>query len=118
MGACQHHRWEASGEQLAASGGKWLERGGQQGGDIACILIGNGRCCFVVLLMCQLLTDDVCDDVLDVVEGIAGKTVIKLAQEEKRIQGKMWVRQDNVYLRWNRKDVTHWKIRCAKGYCW
>ncbi len=55
---------------------------GQQGGDIACLLIGHGRCYFVVLLRCQLLTDGVCDDELDVVEGIAGETVIKLMQEK------------------------------------
>jgi hypothetical protein len=64
--------------------GKWLVAGGQQGRDIACLLIGHGRCCFVVLLSCQLLTDGVCDDVLDVVKGIARETVIKLTQEEKR----------------------------------
>ncbi len=28
------------------------------------------------------MTDGVCDDVLDVVEGIAGETVIELMQEE------------------------------------
>jgi hypothetical protein len=38
---------------------------------------------FVVLLGCQPLTDGTCADVLDVVEGIAGETVIKLMQEEK-----------------------------------
>jgi hypothetical protein len=32
------------------------------------------------------LTDGVCDDMLDVVEGIAGETVIKLTQEEKGIR--------------------------------
>ncbi len=42
----------------------------------------NGRCCFVWLLGYQPLTDGVCDDVLDVVEGIARETVIKLTQEE------------------------------------
>jgi hypothetical protein len=31
------------------------------------------------------LTDDVCDDVLDVVEGTAGETVIELTQKEKGI---------------------------------
>jgi hypothetical protein len=31
------------------------------------------------------LTDGICDDVLDVVEGIAGETVIELVQEEKGI---------------------------------
>jgi hypothetical protein len=45
----------------------------------------HGRCCFVVLLGWQPLTDGICDDVLDVVEGIAGETVIELTQEEKRI---------------------------------
>jgi hypothetical protein len=46
----------------------------------------HGRCCFFVLLGWQLLTDGICDDVLDVVEGIAGagETVIELTQEEKR----------------------------------
>jgi hypothetical protein len=32
------------------------------------------------------LTDGICDDVLDVVEGIAGETVIELMQEEKGIK--------------------------------
>jgi hypothetical protein len=32
------------------------------------------------------LTDGICDDVLDVVEGIAGETGIKLMQQEKGIQ--------------------------------
>jgi hypothetical protein len=59
---------------------------GQQGGEIACLSIGHGRCCFVVLLSCQLLTDGICDDVLDVVEGIAHETVIKLTQEKKGIR--------------------------------
>ncbi len=45
----------------------------------------HGRCCFVVLLGWQPLTDGICDDVLDVIEGIAGKTVIELTQEEKEI---------------------------------
>ncbi len=38
-----------------------------------------------MLLGCQPLTDGVCDDVSDVVEGIAGETVIKLMQKEKGI---------------------------------
>jgi hypothetical protein len=75
-----------SGKQQAASGGKGLAAGGQQGRDIACLLIGHGRCCFVVLLSCLLLTYGVCDDVLDVVEDITGKTVIKLMQKEKGIR--------------------------------
>jgi hypothetical protein len=47
-------------------------------------LTDHGRCCLVVLLGYQPLTDGICDDVLDVVEGIAGETVIELMQEEKR----------------------------------
>jgi hypothetical protein len=39
-----------------------------------------------VLLSRQPLKDGICDDVLDVVEGIANETVIKLTQEEKRIR--------------------------------
>ncbi len=46
----------------------------------------HGRCCFVVLLGYQPLTDGICDDVLDVVEGIAGETVIELTREEKGIK--------------------------------
>jgi hypothetical protein len=42
-------------------------------------------CCVIVLLSCQPLMDGICDDVLDVVEGITGETVIKLTQEEKGI---------------------------------
>ncbi len=45
----------------------------------------NGRCCFVGLLGCLPLTDGICDDVLDVVEGVASETVIELAQEERGI---------------------------------
>jgi hypothetical protein len=118
MGTGQHQRWAASGKQRAASGGKWLAAGGQQGGDITCLLIGHGRgCCFVALLRCQPLTDGICDDVLDVVEGIAGEIVIKLTQEEKGVKGKIWFRLKNVYLRWNQKDVTDQKISCAEGHC-
>jgi hypothetical protein len=53
------------------------------------------------------LADGICDDVVDVVEGIAGETVIKLMQEEKGITRKIWLRQENVYLRKNQEDVTH-----------
>ncbi len=49
-------------------------------------LTDHGRCCFVVLLGYQRLTDGICDDVLDVVEGIAGETVIELTREEKGIK--------------------------------
>jgi hypothetical protein len=52
-----------------------------------------------------------------VVEGIAGEIVIKIMQQEKGIKGKIWFRQENVFLRWNQEDVTDWKIRCAKGRC-
>ncbi len=50
------------------------------------MLTEDGRCCSVVLLGHQPLTDGVCDDVLDMVEGIASETVIKLMQEEKWIK--------------------------------
>ncbi len=39
-----------------------------------------------MLLAYQPLTDGVCDDVVDVVEGIAGETVIELTREEKGIK--------------------------------
>jgi hypothetical protein len=39
-----------------------------------------------VLLGCQQLTDGICDDVLDVLEGIVGEIVVKLMQEEKGIR--------------------------------
>jgi hypothetical protein len=86
MGAGQHQHWAASGEQQVASGGKWLAAGGQQGVDISYLSFGHGRNYVVVLLGCQPLTDGVCDDVLDVVEGIACETVIKLMQEEEGIR--------------------------------
>jgi hypothetical protein len=38
------------------------------------------------LLGYQPLTNGVCDDVLDVIEGIAGETVIELTQEENHMQ--------------------------------
>ncbi len=41
-------------------------------------------CCFVVLLGYQPLTDGICDDVLDVVESIAGETVIELKENNMR----------------------------------
>ncbi len=41
-----------------------------------------------MLLGYQPLTDGVCDDVLDVVEGIAGETAIELMQEEQGIKEK------------------------------
>ncbi len=34
----------------------------------------------------QPLTDGICDDVLDVVEGIAGETVIELTQKENNMR--------------------------------
>ena len=49
-------------------------------------LTDHGRCCFVWLLGYQPLTDGFCDDVLDVVEGIASETVIELTQEENNMR--------------------------------
>jgi hypothetical protein len=40
-------------------------------------------CCVVGV---SAIADGVCDDVLDVVENIAGETVIELTQEEKGIK--------------------------------
>ncbi len=42
-----------------------------------------------MLLGYQLLADGVCDDVLNVVEGIAGETVIRLTQEKKGLEKDM-----------------------------
>ncbi len=50
------------------------------------MLTDHGMCCFVVLLGYQLLTNGVCYDVLDMVEGITGETMIKLMGEEKGIK--------------------------------
>jgi hypothetical protein len=69
-----------------------------------------------VLLGCHPLTDGICDDVLDVVEGIAGETVIELTQEEKGIK-EIYDSEKNVYVRKNQKDVTHRVIRSAKKHC-
>jgi hypothetical protein len=77
----QHQRWVESGEQQAANGGN----GWQQGGSRVETLPDHGRCCFVGLLGCLPLTDGVCDDMLDVADGIAGETVIELTREEKGI---------------------------------
>ncbi len=49
-------------------------------------LTDHGRCCFLVLLRYQPLTDGVCDDVLDMAEGIASETVFKLTREENGIK--------------------------------
>jgi hypothetical protein len=38
------------------------------------------------LLGYQPLTDGICDDVLDMVVGVAGETVIELMQEKKGIK--------------------------------
>jgi hypothetical protein len=63
-----------------------LVAGGQQGGKRVEMLTNHRRCCFVQLLEYQPLTDGICDDVLDVVEGIAGETVIELTQEENNMR--------------------------------
>jgi hypothetical protein len=66
-----------------------MAAGGQQEGSRVETLTDHRRRCFVGLLGWQPLTDGICDDVLDVVEGIAGETVIELRQEEKGIRGKI-----------------------------
>jgi hypothetical protein len=57
----------------------------------------------------QPLTDGICDDVLDVVEGIAGETEIELMQEEKGI----WERYDSdkkMYIK-NKTNNPWWAVR-------
>jgi hypothetical protein len=46
------------------------------------MLTDHRRYCFFVLLGYQPLTDGVCDDVFDMVEGISGETVMKMMHEE------------------------------------
>jgi hypothetical protein len=75
----QHQRWAVSGKQQADNGGS----GWQQGGSRVETLPENGRCYYVGLVGYLLLTDGVCNDVLDVVEGVASETVIELTQEKK-----------------------------------
>jgi hypothetical protein len=79
----QHQRWVASSKQQSADGGSgcW-----QQGGSRVETLSDHGRCCLVGLLGCLPLTDGVCDDVLDVVEGITGETVIELMCDVSRLE--------------------------------
>jgi hypothetical protein len=50
------------------------------------MLTDHGRCCFFLLLGYQPLTDCICDDMLDLIEGIAGETVIELMQEVINMQ--------------------------------
>jgi hypothetical protein len=50
-----------------------------------------------VLLGYQPLTDGICDDVLDVVEGIAGETVIELTWEEKGIK-EIYYSENKMYM--------------------
>jgi hypothetical protein len=64
------------GRQAGSSKQLMGEVAGSKGGNRVEALPVNGRCCVVGLLGCLLLTDGVCDDLLDVVEGIAGETVI------------------------------------------
>ena len=45
----------------------------------------HGMQCFVGLLGCLPLADGVCDDVLDLLEGIASEAVIELRQDKKGI---------------------------------
>jgi hypothetical protein len=81
----QHQHWVLSCKQQAANGGRGCWQQGE--GSRVETLPDHGRCCFVRLLGCLPLTDGVCDDdVLDVVEGISGETVIELTREERGIR--------------------------------
>ncbi len=80
-------RQVASSEQLEREvAGSRGAAGGQQGGSRVETLTEDGRCCFVVLLGYQPLTDGICDYVLDMAESIVSETVIELTREEKRIK--------------------------------
>jgi hypothetical protein len=81
----QHQRWAASGEYQADSEGSGWQQGGSRVRRVE-MLTDHGRCCFIWLLEYQPLTDGICDDVLDVVEGIAGETVIELMQEKNNMR--------------------------------
>jgi hypothetical protein len=60
-------RQAASSERLVREvAGSRGAAGGQQGGSRVETLTDHGRCCFVVLLGYQPLTDGICDDVLTV----------------------------------------------------
>ncbi len=61
------------------------EVAGSRGGSRVETLPDHEKCYFVGLLGCMPLTAGICDDVLDVVEGIAGETVIELMQDKKGI---------------------------------
>jgi hypothetical protein len=49
-----------------------------------------------MLFWYQPLTDGICDDVLDMVEGIAGESVIELMREEQGIK-KMYDSDKKMY---------------------
>jgi hypothetical protein len=76
-------RWLASSEQLVREvTGSRGAAGGQQGGDVD----WPWEVLFCWVVGYQPLTGGVCDDVLYVVEGIAGETAIELTREEKGIR--------------------------------
>ncbi len=85
----QHQCWAVSGKHRAASEGSGWQQGGSrgaEGGQQGWDTDWPWEVLFFGLLGYQPLTDGVCDDVLDVVEGIASEIVIELTQEEKGIR--------------------------------
>jgi hypothetical protein len=64
-----------------------------------------------VLLGYQPLTDGVCDDVLDVVEGVASETVIELTREEIGIKERENRQNIHVFNFWPVK--SHTKKNCC-----
>jgi hypothetical protein len=58
------------------------------------------------LLGYQPLTDGICDDVLDVVEGIAGETAIELTQEENNMREK-YDSDKKMYVKERREQRKH-----------
>jgi hypothetical protein len=70
-----------------------------------------------VLLGYQPLTNGVCDYMLDVVEGIAGETVIELTQEKKGLEKDMIQTRKCIRKKESERCDTL-VIRCAKKHCW
>ncbi len=70
-----------------------------------------------MLLGYQPLTNGVCDYMLDVVEGIAGETVIELTQEKKGLEKDMIQTRKCIRKKESERCDTL-VIRCAKKHCW
>jgi hypothetical protein len=79
------------------------------------MLTDHGRCCFVWMLGYQPLTDGVCDDVLDVVEGIAGETVIELTQKENDMRERYYQTRKCIRKKESERCDTSGYMMCQKA---